>query len=143
MIVVDTNIIGYLFLSSERSPAAEQALRKDPEWAAPILWRSELRNVLALYLRKELITLQQAQRIMHGALEALRGREYEVSSFEVLRLAAESNCSAYDCEFIAVAGDLRIPLVTVDRRLLRAFPAVAVSLKAFIASSQSGLSPQT
>ena len=33
MIVVDTNLIGYLFLSSDRSAQAEQALLRDPHWA--------------------------------------------------------------------------------------------------------------
>ena len=133
MIVVDTNVIGYLFLSSEQSLFAEQALQKDSEWAAPILWRSELRNVLTLYVRKNIITLEQAQRIMYGALELLRGREYEISSYEVLRLASESKCSAHDCEFIATANDLKVPLVTVDRQLLREFPTVAVPLSSFSA----------
>ena len=131
MIVVDTNIIGYLFLSSEQSLLAELALRKDSEWAAPILWRSELRNVLALYMRKDLIKLEHAQHVMDGALELLRGREYEVSSYEVLRLASESKCSAYDCEFIAAANDLKAPLITVDKELLKEFPVVAVSLTTF------------
>ena len=131
MIVVDTNIIGYLFLSSEQSLLAEGALKKDSEWAAPILWRSELRNVLLFYMRNKLIKLQHAQRIMDAALKLLRGREYEVSSYEVLRLASESKCSAYDCEFIAVANDLKVPLITADKELLREFPAVAVSLTAF------------
>lgn len=136
MIVVDTNVIGYLFLSSEQSPFAENALQKDSEWAAPILWRSELRNVLTLYMRKNLLTLEQAQRIINAALELLRGREYEASSYEVMRLASESSCSAYDCEFIAVANDLKVPLVTVDRQLLSEFPAVAVSLNSFAAAAQ-------
>jgi predicted nucleic acid-binding protein len=131
MIVVDTNIIGYLFLSSEQSVLAERALKKDNEWAAPILWRSELRNVLALYMRKNLIKLEHAQYIMDGALELLRGREYEVSSYEVLRLASESECSASDCEFIAAANDLKVPLITVDKELLREFPSVAISLTTF------------
>jgi hypothetical protein len=52
MIVVDTNIIGSLFLSSAQSLLAERALIKDSEWAAPILWRSELRSVLVLYMHK-------------------------------------------------------------------------------------------
>ena len=131
MIVVDTNIIGYLFLSSEQSLLAEGALKKDSEWAAPILWRSELRNVLHFYMRNKLIKLQHAQLIMDAASKLLRGREYEVSSYEVLRLASESKCSAYDCEFIAVANDLKAPLITADKELLREFPAVAVSLTAF------------
>ncbi|MDY7032710.1 MAG: type II toxin-antitoxin system VapC family toxin [Thermodesulfobacteriota bacterium] len=131
MIVVDTNIIGYLFLTSEKSFLAERALQKDNDWAAPILWRSELRNVLALYMRKNIIKLDHAQRIMNSALNLLRGREYEVSSYEVLRLVSASKCSAYDCEFIATANDLKVPLVTVDRQMLREFPSVAVSLNSF------------
>jgi predicted nucleic acid-binding protein len=131
MIVVDTNVIGYLFLSSEQSLLAERALQKVSKWAAPILWRSELCNVLARYVRRNLIALEQAQRIMNAALELLRGQEYAVSSYEVLRLASESKCSAYDCEFIATANDLKVPLVTVDRQLLRDFPTVAISLTSF------------
>ncbi len=131
MIVVDTNVIGYLFLSSEGSVSAEKALQKDNDWAAPILWRSELRNVLALYMQKNIIKLEQAQQIMNGALGLLKGREYEVPSHEVLRLASTSSCSAYDCEFIATANDLKVPLVTVDKQLLRDFSSVAISLSAF------------
>jgi predicted nucleic acid-binding protein len=131
MIVVDTNIIGYLFLTSESSTLAERTLTKDSEWAAPLLWRSEFRNVLALYMRKKIIKLEQAQRIMDEARELLKGREYEVPSYEVLRLASESSCSAYDCEFIALANDLKTPLITVDKQLLKAFPSTAVSLKSY------------
>ena len=94
MIVVDTNIIGYLFLAGEQSQSAEKSLQKDSAWAAPVLWRSELRSVLTLYVRKHRITLQQAQRIMNSALELMHGREYEVSSYDVLQLASASRCSA-------------------------------------------------
>jgi predicted nucleic acid-binding protein len=131
MIVVDTNVIGYLFLSSEQSILAERALQKDNEWAAPILWRSEFRNVLTLYMRKDIINLEQAQQIMNSALKLLGGREYEVPSYEVLRLSSISNCSAYDCEFIVTANDLKVPLVTIDKQLLREFSSVAISLNSY------------
>jgi len=131
MIVVDTTVIGYLFLSSEQSILAECALKKDSEWTAPIIWRSELRNVLVLYMRNNIISIEYAQGIMNSALELMMGREYDVSSYEVLRLASESKCSAYDCEFIATANHLKVSLITVDKQLLREFPAVAVSLTTF------------
>lgn len=57
MIVADTNLITYLLLPTPMTAAAETLYRDDPEWAAPLLWRSELRNVLALYLRKGLLPL--------------------------------------------------------------------------------------
>ena len=132
MIVVDTNIIGYLFLSSNRSPLSEQALLKDSLWAAPRLWRSEMRNVLALYIRKDLLSLADAQQIMTEAISLFQDQEYEVASNQVLELASISTCSAYDCEFAALARDLEVSLVTVDRQILRDFPETAVSLEAFV-----------
>ncbi len=132
MIVVDTNVIGYLYLSSVYSEQAERALLKDAEWAAPLLWRSELRNVLALYMRKGWLSLEDAVHIMDEAVRLMAGREYTVDSVQVLELVEKSTCSAYDCEFVALARDLGVPLVTVDKQILRDFPREAVSLEAFV-----------
>ena len=134
MIVVDTNIIGYLYLTSAHSTQAERALLKDPLWVAPLLWRSELRSVLALYIRKQLLSLADAQQIMEEALRLMQGREYETASHQVLSLAAASTCSAYACEFVALAKDLNVPLITADRQVLSQFPAVATPLAEFISS---------
>jgi predicted nucleic acid-binding protein len=135
MIVADTNLIGYLYLTSGRSVQAEQALRKDPDWAAPLLWRSELRNVLALYVRQGLLALVDAHQVMVEAARLVHGREYEVTSLAVLSLAASSSCSAYDCEFVALAQDLAVSLVTVDRQILSQFPETSISLDAFVSTS--------
>jgi predicted nucleic acid-binding protein len=132
VIVVDTNIIGYLFLSSDKSSLSEEALLKDSTWAAPRLWRSEMRNVLALYIRKGLLPLTDAQQIMTEATHLMQGREYEVTSNQVLELVSISSCSAYDCEFVALARDLNRPLVTVDKQILRDFLDTAISLEAYL-----------
>lgn len=129
MIVVDTNVIAYLYLPTEYTPLAENLLVRDPDWAAPLLWRSELRNVLALYLRQGLFDLDGAYAIQSEAESLLAGREYDVGSLEVLRLAASSECAAYDCEFVALAQFLGVRLITVDRQVLRKFRSTAVSLK--------------
>ncbi len=134
MIVVDSNVIGYLYLTSLRSSQAEQLLRKDAYWAAPLLWRSELRNVLALYIRKQLLSLEAAQEVMEEAINLMMGQEYEVVSLQVLSLVAKSSCSAYDCEFVALAQDLGVELVTVDKQILDQFPHIAVSLDKYVAS---------
>lgn len=132
MIVVDTKIIVYLYLTGEHSIQAEQAAFKDTLWVAPLLWRSEFRNVLTLYVRKKFLRLEEAGQIMDRALHLMQGREYETSSHSILALAASSVCSAYDCEFVVLAQDLDVPLVTVDRQVLGQFPEVAVSLAEFI-----------
>jgi len=128
MIVVDTNIIGYLFLTSEWSPVVEKVFLKDPIWAAPLLWRSQLRNVLALYLRQGVFSLDDARAIMSKTELLMCGGECEALSPEVLRLAAEGRCSAYECEFVALAA----PLVTVDEKIRSAFPQIALSPQDFL-----------
>jgi len=134
MIVADTNLIAYFFLTSDFSEQAEKAYQKDPYWTAPLLWRNELRNVLAKYLRQNILTLVDANQIMAEAEVLLHGEEYTVSSTNVLRWVANSTCSAYDCEFVALAQDLGVQLVTMDKKVLQEFPSLAVSLEQFVNS---------
>ncbi len=50
----------------------------------------------------------------------------------VLNLVSRSACTAYDCEFAAVANERGMPLVSADQQLPRAFPAIAISLAEFV-----------
>lgn len=128
MIVVDTNVVAYLYLESEFTARAEELLRRDPDWAVPVLWRSEFRNILAGAMRRKALTLGEASQIQAEAESLLAGNEHEVGSLQVLELVRDSDCSAYDCEFVALARQLDVKLVTQDGKLLRAFPKVAVPL---------------
>jgi predicted nucleic acid-binding protein len=130
MIVVDSNVLAYLYLPGEHTPAAEALLELDPDWASPILWRSEFRNILAGYVRRKDISLEQAVSLQLEAESLLAGCEFEVESREVLELVRDSDCSAYDCEFIALAMKLNTKLFTMDKKLLRAFPNYALSITA-------------
>ena len=58
MIVVDVNVLAYLLIPGKHTGSAERLLEADAHWAAPRLWRSELRNVLATYLRSNLLQLE-------------------------------------------------------------------------------------
>lgn len=128
MIVVDTNVLAYLYLPGPYTPAAEKLLQREPDWAAPLLWRSELRNILALYVRKGSLGFERAYEIQREAEAMLADSEYDVDSLEVLRLARDSRCTAYDCEFIALAQRLDVKLVTQDAKLRKAFPARTMPL---------------
>jgi predicted nucleic acid-binding protein len=128
MIVVDTNVLAYLWLPGEGTKAAERLLKKDPDWNAPIVWRSEFRNVLAGCLRRGDVSLETALQIVEGVEGQMRGREFSVPSPQVLARVEESECSAYDCEFVVLADELGVSLVTSDARLLKSFPAVARAL---------------
>ena len=128
MIVVDTTVLAYLYLPGEYTPHAEALLGRDPDWAAPVLWRSEFRNILAGYLRRGTLSFEHARIVQAEAESLLAGAEYEVDSQLVLELVRDSDCSAYDCEFVALATKLGAKLVTMDAKLLRAFPKQAVAL---------------
>ena len=128
MIVVDSNVLAYLYLPSERTADAEALLEQDPEWAAPVLWQSEFRNILAGYMRRKSLTFEQACNLQREAESLISGFEFEVDSRAVLELVRDSDCSAYDCEFVALAIKLGTKMVTADKKLLRAFPTCTTPL---------------
>lgn len=117
MIVTDTNIIAYLLLEGKYTAKAKAALRKDSDWIAPLLWKSEFRNVLALYMRKKLMDISHVRNIMEEAEHLMQGGEYSIQSSEIFLLVESSGCTAYDCEYIALAKEFNIPLITTDKKL--------------------------
>lgn len=131
MIVVDVSVIAYLLLPGEYTDAAVRVRRLDAGWAAPALWRSELQNVLATTMRTGGLDLQLAYEVMAASEDLMRGRTYVVPTHRVLECAAQSGCTAYDCEYVALARELDVPLVTTDAKVLRPFPEVAAAPKLF------------
>ncbi len=137
MIVVDTNVIAYLLIPGEWTQSAQSLYRKDQDWVSPILWRSEFRNVLAVYMRHDQLDIANALLLMDEAEDVMGAGEFFVESTRVLTLVNESKCSAYDCEFIALAQELGTQLITSDRKLQKSFPSLTVALKEF-SSHQPG-----
>lgn len=130
MIVADTNVLAYLLLPYEVSPQADALFKRDPEWVVPVLWRSEFRNLLAGYLRRKALTFDEILRVQAEAEALVAGNEHEVDSRRVLELVRDSQCSAYDCEFVALAARLGAKVVTMDAKVLKAFPQHTISLSA-------------
>ena len=97
-----------------------------------MLWRSEFRNVLARYLRRGILEPDKALVLLDQAEGLMQGMEHVVPSSLVMRCVANSTCSAYDCEFIALAQHLNVPLVTEDKQIVRQFPGVARLMKTFL-----------
>lgn len=87
MNVVDVNVLAYLLIPGKSTEAAEQLLEEDPAWVVPRPWRSELRNVLANYLRVNQMDLADAALTFQRATELVGAEEYEVETADVLRLA--------------------------------------------------------
>lgn len=133
MIVVDVNTIAYYWIPGELTNLAVRAFERDPDWVTTTLWRSEFRNVMAGYLRRKQLNDNQVARCIEGAESQFSGKEYILPSPLVMDKVKKSTCSAYDCEYVALASDLNIKLVTSDKQILDQFPKQTISLKLFVA----------
>jgi predicted nucleic acid-binding protein len=128
MIVVDTNVMVYLLTGIGPGDEAARLLASDPEWTAPPILISELRNVMAGLLRRRRISIEDALDICEDAQAVLGDRVASVPSEPVLETSVQGNMSAYDAEFVVLARHLGVPLVTADRTILEGAPDVALPL---------------
>jgi predicted nucleic acid-binding protein len=131
LIVADTNLVAYLLIEGDNTPAARAVWSKDSRWMLPTLWRSEFLNVLTTSVRARVLTLAQAHETWQVANTVFGRSEVEPSGDDVLETAAKRNLSAYDAQFVVAAVDLDVPLVTSDRKLLNACPDLAIAPERF------------
>ena len=132
MIVADSNLIAYLLIPGDKNALADEVLLKDAAWAVPLICRSEIRNILSLYMRHEGLSLSEARNTMEKAESLWRSREFSVPSYDILELSFHHTISAYDGEFVVLAKQLGVPLVTFDKAVLKAFPKIAISAEDFL-----------
>jgi predicted nucleic acid-binding protein len=129
-------LIVYLLVRGHDTREAELAYGLDPKWVAPDLWKSEFRNALSLYVRKGLMELDEAAAHCAHAERLMEIASDPVDSVQVLSLASQSGCSAYDCEFVALAQKLGVRLVTSDRKLAARFKSTAIHLREFVRAAR-------
>ncbi|MEO0795429.1 MAG: type II toxin-antitoxin system VapC family toxin [Verrucomicrobiota bacterium] len=133
MVIVDTGPLAYLLLPGEQTELAQRAYKKDPSWGSAPLWRSEFRNLVIRYIRERRIEQKVADEILKVAEDRMHPRQYNVESDAVIDLALETGLSAYQCEYLALARDLNVPLVTTQPELVKAAPTLAISLEDYVA----------
>ncbi len=131
MIVVDTNVVAYALMEGPHTELARRVRELDPDWRLPELWQHEYLNILATYARQGGLTARAAQRLWREAVRVLGPATMAADLSSALELAVEHGVTAYDAQFITLAVSLGVPCVTEDRLLLRAFPKVASSMRAF------------
>ncbi|MDD5323010.1 MAG: type II toxin-antitoxin system VapC family toxin [Methylococcales bacterium] len=91
----------------------------DSEWIAPGLIHSGLRNVFLGAVRRKDIALDDAHYLLHRSIELIIVPDKTVDGSSGFSLAMQSGCSAYDWEFVWLASDPGLPLVTVDKKVLK------------------------
>ena len=84
------------------------------------------------YFRHNRLTLDKGYQIMDEAHGLMTDHERFVSSNLVLELVGTSRCTSYDCEYVALAKEMNLTLVTFDKQVVGAFPGTAVFPQDFI-----------
>lgn len=143
MIAVDVNIIAYLLIAGEKTAEARLVRELDDEWIVPDLWRDEFMNILATYIRQGGTSLESARSLWLAAASLFENRERSADSIATLELAEMHRLSAYDAQYLAVAVEFGVPLITEDRSLLRSTPKNTMTMAEYIAlvTKDSALSP--
>jgi predicted nucleic acid-binding protein len=131
VIVADTNLVAYTVIPGPHDLAVQRVRAADDDWVAPRLLRSELLNVIARNMAHGKMDRDKALKTFRRGMSMVRlGRDPD--PIGVCNLCRSAGCTSYDGEFIWLAQELGVPLVTADAKVLAAFPDTAVSFEAFV-----------
>lgn len=114
-IVADTNIFLTVVLDEPEKPEIIR-LTAGCELVAPPILPFELGNALSSLLKRGVLTSNGAI----SAWDALQAIPVELRSIDIreaIKTAARFNIYAYDAYVLECAISLRIPLITLDRRM--------------------------
>lgn len=127
-VVVDTNVVAYYLLGTE--PFTEEVggfWLQARTVSAPSSWSAELTNVIWMAVRTDALSLEQGQQHLSLASRlGIRSVPPRTLWHRALTLAVQSGVAAYDTLFVALAQREKVPLVTLDAQVLKAFPDVAI-----------------
>jgi predicted nucleic acid-binding protein len=126
--VVDTNVVAYLMLGTDRFVDEARAVMTalDEAWA-PALWEAELANAIWMAVRHKVLPLDEAAKRLTLAdglgIHSVPNRTLWQGA---LVRAHEASVAVYDTLFVELAVRERVPLATFDSGVLKAFPSIAV-----------------
>ena len=131
--VVDTNVLAYHLLGTPRFAAeAEAFMHAAGEILAPSLWEAEIANVIWMAARTKVLSATEAPaRIAFAARLGVSSVPIRSLWQGALLRSLKSGVAVYDTLFVELADREQAPLVTFDRRLLRAFPGLAKQPREF------------
>lgn len=119
--VADASAVAALLFGEPEADAIAERLGGE-DLSAPWLLPFEVANVAAMKLRRRSAT----RRALEAGLEMLPRLGitlYPASALDLLAIADHSGLTAYDAAYLALAAALDADLVTLDRKLERAWRA--------------------
>jgi predicted nucleic acid-binding protein len=131
MIIADANLLAYYVLAGDRTKSVERMRALDNDWIAPVLLRHELLNVFGNYIRKASMSRDRAIRLYRRAISIVRFDERTADPIAIFRLVEEKRLTAFDAQYLWLAYETKLKLVTADRALIAADSNVVVHIDDF------------
>jgi predicted nucleic acid-binding protein len=117
-IIVDASVL-IAVVTNEIEKERLVEMTKEAELIAPLSVHWEIGNAFSSLLKRQRITLEQALQAIESYLE-IPLRFVEVELVNSLQLASEMDIYAYDAYLLRCAEKYRLPLITLDKRLVQA-----------------------
>lgn len=126
--VVDTNVVAYLLLGTQAFvEEGRTCFEVVSSPIAPAHWDAELTNVLWVAVRKGVLSPEEAP-LRLGLARRLGIESVATTTLcqGALLRALTAGVSVSDTLFVELAARTECPLVTFDKAVLKAFPAIAL-----------------
>ncbi len=117
--VVDASVVIASFVDEAQTPVAERIFALRLGFLAPDLLLAEIANGLWRYLRNAPELLDRASQFIERVPSRIRLMDSASLAPAALAIACALDHAAYDAFYLAQARREGIPLITLDRRLLR------------------------
>jgi len=120
-LVIDANVLAAVLFAEPNRDEAEAQMR-GRTLCAPALLDYELANVALNKVRGKSMSVDDAGRAL-AEYVTLDVERWEADPDELVRIGEEYRLSAYDAAYLWVAGRVRAPIASFDRRLAAAAAA--------------------
>ena len=137
MIVADASVVTFLFLEGELSGIARELFTFDSEWITPPILNHEMLNIFAAVGSAD-GNVQGMEELWKEARGVLGSRQQIPDPQQSLRLAIELGISGYQAQYIALAGQHRLPLLTTDALLLELLPRKTCTPEVYLEARLAG-----
>lgn len=126
-VVVDTNVVAYLLLGTERFvDEARRLMEVVTLPMAPAHWEPELANVIWNAVRAGVLSADEGlQRLAMARQLGIETVATTTLCQGALVRSIASGVAVYDTLFVELASRAACPLATFDKAMLKAFPDVA------------------
>ena len=134
--VLDTNICVKQFIADPLTPKVNQLFdllnNSSTEFFVPDLFYVECANVLWKYVRSNLYTADQVQ----ADLADLKDLRFKVTSTkdlitEAIQISLKYGITAYDGCYVALSKQIKVPLLTLDERLINSLASSHFDVRLF------------